>query len=131
VWIFAKKGFLSIVAHRDRPGFLLVRSRYKGDIESLFPGFDSEASPYEIEETAAADYRYRCTLPYEIVASIIHDQVAAIDYPNFKNEISEPGRHTDYTRVWGVMAGAQDRRLPVDRGPGLFDDIFDDEVAPV
>ena len=37
MWIFQNDSFLSIVAHRDKPGMLLVRARKAGDIEAVFP----------------------------------------------------------------------------------------------
>ena len=34
MWIFMNDSMLSIVAHKDKPEHLLVRSRIEGDIES-------------------------------------------------------------------------------------------------
>ena len=41
MWIFLSDSFLSIVAHRDKPGVLLVRARRAGDIEAVFPDVKS------------------------------------------------------------------------------------------
>jgi hypothetical protein len=54
MWIFAQEGFLSIVKDL-RSDRLLVRGRFKGDIEALFPGV-------VVEETEQSDYRYRTRL---------------------------------------------------------------------
>lgn len=35
MWIFTPKAFLSIVAHRGKPDYLLVRARLPGDIENV------------------------------------------------------------------------------------------------
>ena len=32
MWIASKIGFFSIVAHRDQPGFVMIRARIKGDL---------------------------------------------------------------------------------------------------
>jgi hypothetical protein len=102
MWIFAQKGFLSIVKDRESDR-LLVRGRFKGDIEALFPDA-------LVAETEVADYRYRSLIDRDEVAIALAKQIRDIDYPNFKAAIKDHARHTAYTGVWGVMARAQDRQ---------------------
>ena len=80
MWIFTQRGFLSVVRHSDKPGFLLVRSRFRGHIERIFP-------KTVIEEDPARDYRYRAELPIKEVSKVIARMVSEIDYPNFKNSL--------------------------------------------
>ena len=77
MWVYLTDALLSIVAHRDRPGHLLVRARFAGDIERIFPSA-------EVTETPDADYRFRATIPREAVAQALAAAAQAIDYPNFK-----------------------------------------------
>lgn len=96
MWIFMSDAFVSIVQHFDEPGLFMVRARIAGDLERLFPGF-------EVVETPDADYRYRVTLSAELVADVIRQQVAGINYPNFKNSVKDDERHRVYSSVWSVM----------------------------
>lgn len=101
MWIFQNDSFVSIVAHKDRPGYLLVRSRIPGDIERAVPGA-------EVSEDPAADYRYRAVVSKEVVQEAIMKAIGGIDYPNFKNSIdrADGPRHEAYFDVWQTMAKA-------------------------
>lgn len=103
MWIFAQKGFLSIVKHREKPGYLLIRARMKGDIEAYFPDA-------EVEIDAGSDYKYRTILHEYKVADALFDTVMEIDYDNFKDNIADKQRRGfTYARVWALMKGLQDR----------------------
>lgn len=96
MWVFLSDSFLSIVAHRSKPGVLLVRARVAGDIERLFPGKKATL-------TKTADYRYRTEVPAKDVAAAIAGQVELIGYTNFKNSVADHERHKAYFDVWGAM----------------------------
>jgi hypothetical protein len=100
MWIFTNKAFLSVVAHRNKPGVLLVRARMEGDIESTFPGA-------QVSVTPDADYLYRAELPAEQVTAVIAEQINAIDYDNFKGSVICHERHDAYMRVWATMYQTQ------------------------
>lgn len=109
MWIFTPTAFVSIVSHRTKPGMLLVRARLKGDIERMFPG-------QMVRETGKADYRFRAEIPRGLVAKVVQQQLAFIDYENVKDAIPRRGkvhdlRHIAMTRVWGVMHDAQVEQL--------------------
>jgi hypothetical protein len=97
MWVFQNSSFLSVVAHKDRPGHLLVRSRIKGDIERAIP----EAKVFEDVD---ADYRYRAVVPTELFKDAMGEAVDRIDYYNFKNSVRDGPRHDAYMSVWQVMA---------------------------
>jgi len=109
MWIFTNRGFLSIVENRDNPDELLVRARYKGDIEAHFGGH------HEVTESSDADYRFRIFLPREAVSAQIHSFVNGIDYPNFKDschfnsgDITVDGvKNRSLFRVWDTMKCSQ------------------------
>jgi hypothetical protein len=110
MWIYLNDAFLSVVAHRDDDGVLLVRGRRQGDIERVFP----EAA---VQETPAADYRFRAALPRRRVVDALAGAVAAIDYPNFKASVAERARHKAYLDCWAAMSAWQEStvELPADR----------------
>ena len=101
MWIFLNNSFLSIVAHRDKSNYLLVRARRAGDIEAVFPS----ASTWE---DAKADYRFRAEIAREDVSAALARAAEEIDYPNFKASVEERELHDAYLQVWGVMGRLQD-----------------------
>jgi len=101
MWIYLNDAFLSIVAHRDDPGILLVRARRQGDIERAFPAA-------AVKVTGAADYRFRAELPRQDVADALAAAVAGIGYPNFKASVAERDRHQAYLRCWAAMSDWQE-----------------------
>jgi hypothetical protein len=137
MWIFLNDAFLSIVAHRDKPGFVLVRARRPGDIErALQPKLRPYS--YQVEETPDADYRYRAVVPAEAAAEWIAESVRNITYDNFKNSIRDHEYHGACGRVWQEMlylqqGGKYNYSL---QQYGLTDDhadpgdLFDDDESP-
>ena len=80
MWIFTQRGFLSIVKHTDKPNVLLVRSRFRGHIQRVFP-------KARVVEDVGSDYRFRAHLPIKEVSKVIARLVSEIDYDNFKNSL--------------------------------------------
>lgn len=99
MWIFQNDSFLSVVAHREQRGKLLVRSRILGDIEAAIPGA-------AVFEDLDADYRYRAVVDRKQLKRAMDRAVDRIDYGNFKDSVakSERDRHDAYMGVWRVMA---------------------------
>jgi hypothetical protein len=77
MWIFSQKAFLSVVAHNTKPDILIVRSRFKGHIEKIFPNA-------HVLEDPNKDYRFRAELDIKEVARVIAEMVLTIRYDNFK-----------------------------------------------
>lgn len=110
MWIMLNNAFFSIIdpaAEYDGGGHtgthLLVRARFRGDIERVFPRTKVTATPDR-------DYAYRALIDRKTVALKIAEQITSIDYLNFKGSVEEKWRHDDYMRVWTVMHSAQDRQ---------------------
>jgi hypothetical protein len=82
MWIFTNRAFLSIVRHSDKPNILIVRSRFPGHVESVFPRAN-------VTEDTGTDYRYRAELNSKEVSRVIARLVSQIDYPNFKDSLSD------------------------------------------
>lgn len=103
MWVFLNNAFLSIVdpgaADRTPTDKLMVRARFKGDIERVFPGAG-------VVSLRGRDYPYRAMVSRRAVAQKISDEVEAIKYPNFKDSIAhdDSRRHHAYLDVWSAMA---------------------------
>lgn len=107
MWIYLYDGFFSIVSPEPNSDELLVRSRYKGDIERVFE-VDSTKSEF-------TDYPYRAYICRKKVAEIIQKEVLNICYKNFKNSVPDvyPDKQDDYMQVWTVMFYAQEKDLTI------------------
>jgi hypothetical protein len=128
MWLFLNDAFLSIVQPPGPGRDLLVRARFRLDIETIFPRA-------KVTETPSRDYRYRATISREAVANAMADEVRRIAYGNFKGSVGDRKRHDDYLKVWGVMNAAQQRDhsdkkakggkgkrgVPGERDPGFWD----------
>ena len=58
MWIFLKDAFFSITRAPEQGNLLLVRARFRGDIERCFPEAD-------VFEDSGTDYRYRTLVPHK------------------------------------------------------------------
>jgi len=104
MWLFTNRSFLSVVADRDNPDRLLVRARRSGDIEAVFASAKVLMTPH-------ADYRYRALIRRQIVADAMAQCVESIEYPNFKDSVSDQLLHASYLAVWRVMRNLQQKLL--------------------
>lgn len=124
MWIFLNDAMFSIVAPTQpkQPGRLLVRARFKGDIERHFSGA-------KVETTPGRDYRFRALIDRGEVASMLVQAARNLAYGNFKDSVphtkEHDARYHAYSGVWGVMKNAQTKAaggredFDVDREPGL------------
>ncbi len=121
MWIFHPLGFASVVADFDNISNLLVRGRFKGDLEKLFPG-------YKVETTPQRDYRFRISIPREAVALRYTELMAGITYDNFKDACPKDRQET-YMTVWHTMwsAAMQKLRIPKKKKKSAkkYNDYFD------
>lgn len=104
MWVFSSDSFVSVVAHRERPGYLIVRARQPGDLESLIPGAFVDVTP-------SADYRFRTVIHSDDLAELMAEKVRAIRYDNFKNSVRNNERHDVYSRVWSILFDWQYRTV--------------------
>jgi hypothetical protein len=104
MYIFAKNGILSIVAHSERPKLLMVRAPARNDLRHYWPNADKM-----IVRTDDGDYRYRLVLPREAVATKIARAITSIDYPKVKPAVSADRADT-YFAVWSVIMDIQDMK---------------------
>jgi len=103
MWIFLNDAYLSVVQCKDRPDKLLVRARFKGDLQRVF------GENISVYRTPGADYLYRTVVDRAEVAKILWNRVMAIDYQNFKASIQNDWRrHDTYLDVWRTLKEAQE-----------------------
>ena len=143
MWIFMSDSALSIVKFEGDSALgdvLLVRSRNKGDIEKFIDlGVSDKAlgakRTLEVFSIESADYRWRLMAPRWLVNECIAQYVANIDYPNFKNSVTDKRRKFAYTDVWNAMfqdyggygQEGRDALLGYGLNHGLDEEDFKDE----
>lgn len=97
MWLFCKSGFFSAVVDFNDANRVMVRSRFKGDLERLLP----EA---QVVHTPHADYPYRAFIPRTAWVAVVQAQAQEMDYDNFKNAVHDgTNRDTAYMGVWSTM----------------------------
>ena len=112
MWVFCKYGFFSAVQHKDKPGTLLVRARFKGDLERLVESMteDEHKLCSSVVETPIADYLFRMEIPKDVFAKVMERITSEIDYENFKDSVHEGnGSQRDYAymRCWADLRLSQ------------------------
>ncbi len=96
MWLFCSDGFVSIVAHRELEGHLLVRARKMEHLESLFPN----SEPFSLED---ADYPHRAVVSRTEVADVILKQLELLQYDNFKKSIDEKKYADACSFIWSIL----------------------------
>lgn len=108
MWVMTTKGFYSVVETKD--GKAMVRGRARADLEALVAALVSDAP---VLETMNADYPFRVIVPKDEWARFLSDEAKAIDYTNFKSEVTKRQgrvRHDVYMRIWSALHGIEDPR---------------------
>jgi len=101
MWSFTQQAFLSIVDKGDPSGKTsVVIAHDNGDIERVLPDA-------KVKVGGSADYRYRARMGREPMALAMSDTVHAIDWPNFKNNVTELYQHDAYRECWQAMFAFQ------------------------
>lgn len=100
MWLYLNDAMYSVVASKGDLSDLNVRARLAEDIRRHFPDA-------EIKVNAGSDYKYRATIPKEVFAKMLVEQVFAIRYHNFKNSVKESDRKKWYLRTWMEATLAQ------------------------
>lgn len=108
MWLFTKIGFFSVVENMHNANEVLVRSRFREDLEALlsFAGL-----AMKIDDRSGTDYGFRVFLPREKWQEIAQRLVEGIDYSNFKDAAHSGNSIKDGALfdVWRVMHRAQEK----------------------
>lgn len=107
MWVFTRNGFFSAVKHLDRPDCLLVRARFRGDLERLAVAHRIDMA---ITETPEADYRFRAVVRQADFARAMEAEARAVDYPNFKAAVHDgTARDAAYMGCWCAVRRGQEQ----------------------
>ena len=102
MWIFLKDAFFSITRAPEQGTLLLVRARFRGDIERCFPEAD-------VFEDSGTDYRYRTLVPHKHLLEALNSKLQEIDYADFCGSVhaSEKRRGETYKMVLEALRNSQ------------------------
>lgn len=118
MWLFTRKGFLSIVQHTEKRDMFIVRSRFPDHIQNLFPSA-------EVKVTPKADYRYRALIPRMLVAEAVLSEASGIQYPNFKDSLKgDPAYKKACNDVWYALLKHQKHGPEEKAGAGKNSDAI-------
>jgi hypothetical protein len=107
MWLMTNFGFFSVVK-KEGESHLTVRARAKQDLLNLKERYLPAIGAIEVSEYA--DYRYRAGVPQEMFAEALKEMALDIDYPNFKNSVSQKqgkARARLYGDVWQTLMALQ------------------------
>jgi hypothetical protein len=110
MWLLTTFGCFSVVEKpEDREtGFVTVRARVRGDLESLRTKYLSDLG--ETIATPDRDYAFRARVGKAALAAAVGQIVMDIDYVNFKSEVANCmgyAREQIYHEVWETLAELQ------------------------
>jgi hypothetical protein len=81
MWLFTKHGHLSIGPHSSEPGYLVVHSRTREEMDKFVALLDEVGDrKHEVQETTEGDYHYLVMAQRSVVAEAVARLVTAIDY---------------------------------------------------
>jgi hypothetical protein len=103
MWLCFNDGFVSVVAHENRPDRLLVRARRKRDLLNVC-GKDAD-----VIKNGGSDYRWRTFIDRKAFASVLAGRIERIRYPNFKNSVKDNDLHDLYVEFWQLHRRYQDQ----------------------
>lgn len=113
MWLFTKSGFFSAVQHREAPDLVIVRARWRKDLQALLV---ANGNPHGvvIHSSPCADYPYRATMKKETWARMVAAEAERVDYDNFKDAAHDgTARDAALLKCWAAMRAAEDPRKAV------------------
>jgi hypothetical protein len=111
MWLFTRHGFIDLVEHPhpDHADKLLIRTQVEDDMTAFVRLLDEETdTQHTINSTVDGDYRFIVIARKEVVAKVVGNLVAGIDYSKFK-QASHFDLGKDNTFV--VMLGPNDLQV--------------------
>jgi len=108
MWLITSEGFISVVAHNEKPDTLLVRARDEGSLLSLV-----EATGATLRRTPSNDYPIRSGVSREALAAWVADQITQLDYTNYKAHMCSvrPEFGDALHDVWAAMQAVETPRI--------------------
>ena len=103
MWVFNVDGFFSVVQSDRDPELVMVRARFREDLERVAKKLGAE----KIHDTPKNDYPFRVYVKKTAWADYLLTSAQEIDYTNFKNRAlkgASRDRSDRYHAVWADMA---------------------------
>jgi hypothetical protein len=103
MWIFLRHGFCSVKDAGN--GNLLARFRTENHAKHVALACGGKP----IRVTGSTDYKYRIEVSRDEFAEAMKQEIAEIDYPNFKDSISsnDPDYADALHSIWGIHHNLQ------------------------
>ena len=100
MWLFTSEGFISVVAHNEKPDTLLVRARDEGSLLSLV-----KATGATLRHSYTSDYPFRIEVSKEEYSAWVAGQISHLDYGNYKAHMwsARPEFSDALHQVWSAM----------------------------
>jgi len=114
MWLFTSEGFISVVAHNEKPDTLLVRARDEGSLLSLV-----EATGATLRHTPSNDYPVRIEVLRTAYSSWVAEEISRLDYTNYKAQMwtmrrGETSWENALHSVWAAMHAVERPRVTED-----------------
>jgi len=108
MWLFSSEGFISVVAHTEKPDTLLVRARDEGSLLSL-----QGVTGATLMHTPIADYPYRIEVLREAYAAWVLEEISRLTYSNYKSHMcsARPELGDALHEVWAAMHAIETPRV--------------------
>lgn len=123
MWIFCKSGFLSAVADKKNPDIILLRARFRDDLQRFLRDNGQEKMIPYVSETPYYDYAFRVFMRKDDFVAALKNETENINYSNFKNAVHDGTvRDRAYMRVWREMQIEGDyyeNELKIKNGKGV------------
>lgn len=108
MWLITPRGMFSTVKHHEDPDLLTVRTRVRADAEVVIAWVAERRAgpPPELLAYQSSDYPWRVWVHREEWAAFVSAEAEAIDYANFKDEVTRvqgKPRHDIYAKVWSAL----------------------------
>lgn len=103
MWIFLPNSVISVVAHREAKGYLLVRARKREDLDAFLAPIAGGLGDEVVEiPPPDADYRFRVALMADQFFAALRAHQPT--YPNFKDSVdpADPERRRYYHDVYAL-----------------------------
>ena len=89
MWLFTKNGHLSLGQHSSEPGYLVVHTQLREEMDKFVAVLDEVAGQkHEVRETTEGDYHYLVMAQRSVVAEAVSRMIAAIDYAKVMHSVS-------------------------------------------
>lgn len=111
MWLMRNDAFLSLVAHRTKPGTILVRARQQEHLQILREWLTTQGVKASIRTEFPSDYPYRLEVSQVLMATFAYESVMGVDYDNFKNSVEDKPYHDALMKVWGAMRSLTPRSV--------------------